>query len=283
MANHTTARAGPGEARAERLAMIDIGTNLAHRSFAADRDAVIARAHAAGVVQMVITGANAASTREAVTLARAHPQRLFATAGVHPHHAEEWSSQVASELCALARTAEVVAIGECGLDYYRNLAAPAAQRATFQRQLELAVTAGKPVFLHQRDAHGDFVAILREHRSRLTGAVAHCFTGTASELECYLDMQLSIGITGWICDERRGAHLVPLMRTIPAQQLLLETDAPYLVPRDLKPRPASHRNEPAYLPHIAAAVAKARGETLAKLAQETTANARRFFDIPIIN
>jgi TatD DNase family protein len=283
MANHTTGRVVPAASTAERVALIDIGINLGHKSFAADRDAVLARAQSAGVVQMVVTGSSAASTREAVALARAHPQQLFATAGVHPHHAQEWSAEVAAEIRALASAPEVVAIGECGLDYCRNLAAPAAQRATFNRQLELAATAAKPVFLHQRDAHADFVAILREHRSSLTGAVAHCFTGTAAELECYLEMQLFIGITGWICDERRGAHLAPLMRTIPAQLLLLETDAPYLMPRDLEPKPLSRRNEPAYLPHIAQAVASARGETLAKLAQDTTANAQRLFHIPRIN
>jgi TatD DNase family protein len=280
MTNDTIARAGPAASAVGRVCFIDIGINLTHNSFAADRDAVIARAQAAGVVQMVVTGSSAASSRAALVLAQEHPQRLFATAGVHPHHAAEWSAEVASDVARLASHPEVVAIGECGLDYHRNLAPPAVQRDTFQRQLELAATAGKPVFLHQRDAHADFVAILREHRSTLRGAVAHCFTGTASELECYLKMQLFIGITGWICDERRGAHLLALMRTIPAQQLLLETDAPYLLPRDLQPRPASRRNEPAYLPHIASVVAHARAEAPTKLARDTSANARRLFGLP---
>ncbi len=188
---------------------------------------------------------------------------------------------MAALLRSIARRAEVVAIGECGLDYYRNLSAPAAQRTAFQCQLELAASAAKPVFLHQRDAHADFVAILREHHEALRGGVAHCFTGTAAELECYLDMGLLIGITGWICDERRGAHLVPLLRTIPADRLLLETDAPYLLPRDLVPRPLSRRNEPAYLAHIAAAVARARGEPLATTAQLSAGNARRLFSLPM--
>jgi len=178
MTNHTTGRAVLAASTPEGVRLIDIGINLTHHSFDADRDAVIARAQAAGVVQMVVTGSSAASTRAAVVLARAHPQRLFATAGVHPHHAEEWSAEVASDLTTFAGCPEVVAIGECGLDYNRNLSAPAAQRDTFNRQLELAATAGKPVFLHQRDAHADFVAILREHRAKLTGAVAHCFTGS---------------------------------------------------------------------------------------------------------
>jgi TatD DNase family protein len=283
MTEDSIARAGPAAPTAERLGFIDIGINLTHKSFDTDRDAVIARAQAAGVVQMVVTGSSAASSRAAVLLAQEHPQRLYATAGVHPHHAAEWSDEVAAEVALIASHPEVVAIGECGLDYNRNLAPPAVQRDTFRRQLELAATAGKPVFLHQRDAHADFVAILREHRAALIGAVAHCFTGTASELECYLEMQLFIGITGWICDERRGAHLLALMRSIPAQQLLLETDAPYLLPRDLQPFPASRRNEPAYLPHIASTIARARGETLAMLAQDTTANARRLFRLPRID
>jgi TatD DNase family protein len=284
MANHTTGAEVPRAAPSPPTApLIDIGINLAHDSFDADRDAVLARARAAGVVQMIVTGSSEASTAAAVALARAHPQRLFATAGVHPHHADQWSADVARLMRDWAERPEVVAVGECGLDYYRNLSAPAAQRAAFQRQLELAVGVGKPVFLHQRDAHQDFVAILREHREQLRGAVAHCFTGTAAELECYLQMQLFIGITGWICDERRGAHLLPLLRAIPRDQLLLETDAPYLLPRDLEPPPVSRRNESAYLPHIAAAVARARGEDFVDTAAATTANARRFFSLPMID
>jgi TatD DNase family protein len=282
MSNHSIGSTGPAAAASSGLALIDIGINLTHDSFAADREAVIERAQAAGVVQMIVTGSSASSSHAALQLARAHPLRLFATAGVHPHHAAQWSAQVAADLSSLANAAEVVAIGECGLDYYRNLSPPALQRETFRRQLELAVAAAKPVFLHQRDAHEDFVAIVREHRAGLAGAVAHCFTGGAAELECYLQLQLSIGITGWICDERRGAHLLPLLGQIPAEQLLLETDGPYLLPRDLQPPPVSRRNEPAHLLHIAAAVARARGESMVDLAAITTTNARRFFHLPII-
>ena len=278
----TTAFPSPAASAATRASLIDIGVNLAHDSFAVDRDAVLHRAAAAGVVQMIVNGSSLDSTRQALALARVHPQRLFATAGVHPHYADEWSAGLASELAELAQVPEVVAIGECGLDYYRNLAAHDAQREALHGQLELAAATSKPVFLHQRDAHADFLAIVREHRATLAGAVAHCFTGTATELESCLDLRLLIGITGWICDERRGAHLLPLMRTIPARDLMLETDAPYLMPRDLSPKPISRRNEPAYLPHIAATVARARGTTLEKIAQETSENARRFFNLPSI-
>jgi TatD DNase family protein len=139
------------------------------------------------------------------------------------------------------------------------------------------------VFLHQRDAHEDFVAILREHRRALRGAVAHCFTGSREELLTYLQMDLAIGITGWICDERRGAHLLPLMKEIPADRLMLETDGPYLLPRDLPTKPESRRNEPAYLPHIAATVAQARGVPLGELAASATEATRRFFSLPSLN
>jgi TatD DNase family protein len=189
-------------------------------------------------------------------------------------NADAWEA-----LAALAAAREVVAIGECGLDYFRNYSPPAAQQAAFHRQLELARALDKPVFLHQREAHADFLAILREHAAQWRG-VAHCFTGTAEALHAYLDLGLAIGITGWINDERRGSHLVPLMPQIPASRLLLETDGPYLLPRDLQPKPVSRRNEPAYLAHIARAVARARGEPPEALARSSTQAARALFVLP---
>jgi TatD DNase family protein len=262
--------------------LIDIGINLAHDSFNNDRDAVIARAASASVAQMIVTGSNGPSTQDAIALARGRPGRLFATAGVHPHYSRELSNELLAELHQLATAPEVVAVGECGLDYYRDLSPRAVQQKAFHRQLELAAAVGKPVFLHQRDAHADFVAILREHRKGLTGGVAHCFTGAREELMTYLQMDLAIGITGWICDERRGAHLLPLMSEIPEDKLLLETDGPYLLPRDLASKPESRRNEPMYLPHIAATVARARGSSVDELARSSTAAARGLFRLPSI-
>ena len=228
---------------------------------------------------MIVTGATLANSVRALALAREHPRRLFATAGVHPHHAAELDGASFTALAELARLPEVVAVGECGLDYFRNFSPRAAQQYAFHRQLELAVQLGKPVFLHQRDAHDDFIAILREHATSWHG-VAHCFTGSREQLQEYLQLGLAIGITGWICDERRGAHLAALMPEVPAERLLLETDGPYLLPRDLTPKPASRRNEPAYLPHVAAGVARARGETLEALARSSTAAARALFALP---
>ena len=207
----------PAAAEAELL--IDIGINLGHDSYDVDRDAVIGRAVASGVVQMIVTGASVAGSRKALEIARTHPGRLFATAGVHPHHATELTSDSLSVLEEIAREPEVVAAGECGLDYFRDFSPRPVQREAFHRQLELAARVHKPVFLHQRDAHEDFFAILKEHRQTLIGGVTHCFTGGAHELHAYLELGFAIGITGWICDERRGAHLLPLMREIPAGEI----------------------------------------------------------------
>jgi TatD DNase family protein len=259
------------------FALTDIGLNLTHDSFDHDRETVIAQAVAAGVTHMVITGATMDGSRAAIALARRHPRCMRATAGVHPHHAQELQEAERGELRRLLREPEVAAAGECGLDYFRNLSPPVEQRRAFALQLELAAEVGKPVFLHQRDAHADFCAILRERLPALAGGVAHCFTGNGAELDDCLAMGLSIGITGWICDERRGTHLRELVRHIPAERLMLETDAPYLLPRDLVPRPATRRNEPRWLPHINAVVARCRGESDEALAALTHANSLRFF------
>lgn len=260
-----------------KIALIDIGSNLTHESFAPDRGAVIARALEAGVRHQVVTGADLASSRQAAALAAESPAHLSSTAGVHPHHAKTFDLPVRAQLSALLGQPQVVAVGECGLDYCRNLSPPDAQRAAFAAQLELAAAARKPVFLHQRDAHVDFTAILKDFRAALTCGVAHCFTGGRSELEDYLALDLHIGITGWVSDERRGQSLREAVPHIPADRLMLETDAPYLLPRDLEPRPASRRNEPCYLPHVARAVAHLRGESLNTVAAATSRNAVRFF------
>lgn len=262
------------------MTLVDIGSNLTHESFAADLPAVLQRALAAGVAQQVVTGTSVAASAAAIALHAAHPQLLFATVGMHPHHAQELTGDALSALGDLAAHPGVVAIGECGLDYFRNFAPHQAQREAFAAQLALAADRRLPVFLHQRDAHADFMAILREHRAALVGGVAHCFTGHRAELEDCLALDLHIGITGWICDERRGQHLLELVPRIPAGRLMVETDAPYLLPRSLRPRPASRRNEPAFLPEVARVVAQARGENLAELAAHSSLTAQRLFNLP---
>jgi len=263
---------------------IDIGINLMSPAFDKDREAVIARAQAAGVKTLIITGNDIESSAVAAAYVRENANlNCRSTAGVHPHNAKDWNEQ------ALVRLEELVtlhgndirAVGECGLDYNRNFSPQDAQRKCFEDQLNLASKMGKPVFLHERDAFADFFSILKQYRAGLPGAVVHCFTGGPAELEAYLSIDCYIGITGWVCDERRGDSLVPLLTHIPANRLLLETDAPYLLPRSLprSVRRKSGRNEPCFLPHIAASVAEILGKPLEQIAAETSVNAERLFVI----
>jgi TatD DNase family protein len=258
------------------MELIDIGANLAHDSFDRDREQVLERAWAAGLSKIVITGSSRDSAIKAAALARAHPERLYATAGLHPHHATEWSEELAATIRELAADPVVVSLGECGLDYFRNYSPHDAQRQAFEAQLGLAIELQKPLFLHQRDAHADFVAILRAHRKDLKEVCVHCFTDTAAALQDYLALDCYIGITGWICDERRGKPLYEISRQVPDERLLIETDAPYLLPRTA-PKAADRRNEPAFLPYVARTLAQARGTDEAHVARITTANAKRFF------
>jgi len=259
--------------------MIDIGVNLTHKSFNPDRDAVINRATAAGVTRMVLTGTTVAGSEKAADLAAAHPG-MFATAGVHPHNARDCHDGTLEALAALASRPEVVAIGECGLDFNRDFSPRPDQERWFEAQVELAIKLGMPLFCHERDAFETFAAILRRHGAALPPTVVHCFTGDRETLEAYLAMGLYIGITGWICDERRGRHLQDLIALIPIERLMIETDAPFLTPRTLRPAPARGRNEPAFLAHVVETVAWCRKESVADVIAGTTRTAEGFFGLP---
>ena len=263
------------------MELIDIGANLGHESFDHDLPDVLTRAREAGISRIVVTGASRDGSPKALQLAQAHPGFLYATAGVHPHHAVEYTEECDQDMRALHAHAEVLAVGECGLDYFRDLAPRPAQRKAFERQLQLAVDTGKPLFLHQRDAHDDFMAMLKNFQGVLGKAVVHCFTGTRKELFDCLDADFYIGITGWLCDERRGLHLREIVGNIPANRLMIETDAPYLLPRSVKPMPSHRRNEPMYLRHIVEELAKDRGQTVEQTAADSTRTAAEFFGLPV--
>jgi TatD DNase family protein len=261
------------------MELLDIGANLGHESFQHDLDAVLQRAHAHGVTRMVVTGASREGSARALKLATSHPGRLFATAGVHPHHAIDYDDATDTFLRELAKNPAVRAVGETGLDYNRNYSPRDVQLMVFERQLQLAVDVQKPLFLHQRDAHEDFIALLRCYRDKLPAAVVHCFTDSREALRDYLALDCHIGITGWICDERRGTHLRELVREIPASRLMIETDAPYLLPRTVRPSPPHRRNEPMYLRHICEEIARDRGEPAEVTAANSTATAEAFFGL----
>ena len=266
--------------------LVDIAGNLTNKAFRDDLPTVLERAANAGVSAIVVAGVSTTTSRRGWEMSAALRSsrsptsdrlQLVATSGIHPHHASQASPEALVEIAELAREDGVVAIGECGLDYNRNFSTPAAQRRAFEAQLEIASSTNKPVYLHERDAHADFTEILERWRPKLAGGVVHCFTGDRRMLERYLAMDLHIGFTGWLCDERRGLHLRELVRLVPRGRLMVETDCPYILPRDMRPQPASRRNEPAFVVHVARAVAKHRGEDFADFAAHSSKTARTFF------
>lgn len=260
--------------------IIDIGLNLGSRQFAGDATSVLERAWKAGVAGCVLTGTSVSESEHVVELCKTlttYPGTLVCTVGVHPHHSDEIGSDVLSRLGELARQPVVKAIGETGLDFNRDFTPRPQQEKAFAAQLELAIECGLPVFMHERDAAQRQQEILHDYRDHLVDGVIHCFTGSRSALFRYLDMDLHIGITGWICDERRGQELQTLVKSIPAERLMIETDAPYLLPRNIDPKPANKRNEPAHLPWVLTMVAHCRHETPLEVANNTRMTSERFF------
>ena len=265
---------------AETLDLIDAGANLTHPSFSDDLPEVMARALSAGVSTMIITGTSVQGSAQAIALAQAHPARLYATVGMHPHEAKDFDQQTIARLKSLLSDPKVVAVGECGLDFNRNYSPHLAQEDCFEAQLELAAQEKMPLFLHERDAHERFLAILKHHRERLAGVVVHCFTGNRVQARAYLDQGCLLGITGWICDERRGEDLRDACRYIPLEGIMLETDSPYLLPRTMQPKPKDRRNEPSSLPWVARMLAQCTDCGYEEVVATSSLVAREFFRIP---
>ena len=256
----------------------DIGANLHHSSFDHDREQVLGRAHDAQVKTIIVTGSCMESSLGAAQMSgNTAGVELYSTAGLHPHQAKDWTNEMAACFRNLAQHERVVALGECGLDYNREFSPRDAQIIAFRAQLDLAIETQMPLFLHQRDAHADFVAELKPRLPELKDVVVHCFTGSAEELADYVALDVYVGITGWICDERRGSHLLDCVNLIPDNRLLIETDAPYLIPRNTQPRLKTRRNEPMLLPLVCKTVAEARGQEPEYVADITNRNARQFF------
>ncbi|EPJ43144.1 MAG: TatD family hydrolase [Osedax symbiont Rs2] len=258
--------------------MIDIGANLTNTRFANDLPEVLERATQAGIEKIIVTGTDLASSLQALQLCEQYPQ-LSATVGVHPHDASSLNPTILNNLRALLENPKAVAVGETGLDFNRNFSTPEQQVYAFDQQLNLAITSQKPLFLHERDAFSKQYSMLLGARESIVGAVVHCFTGSAGDLQKYLDLDLYIGITGWVCDERRGTELQELVKTIPDQRLMIETDAPYLTPRTLSGKKRKSKNEPANLAHIAERIGKLRGQSVEHIIAVSSANAKRLFKL----
>ncbi|PHR66266.1 TatD family hydrolase [Pseudidiomarina marina] len=253
----------------------DSGVNLTNGKLFRDVDAVLERAAAAGVEKLLVIGTNLQESADAVALCNRYPDRLVATVGIHPHDAADAAPDFVAQLKDLAKHPSVVAIGECGLDFNRNYSPQATQLKVFEAQLALAAELQLPVYLHERDAHQQQCDLLARYQRNIPRMLAHCFTGGKKELARYLDLGCYIGITGWLCDERRGLELQQAVLDIPADRLLLETDAPFLVPRTIRPRPA--QNEPCFLPEIGKFLAQLRQQEVREIAAQTWQNSLRFF------
>ncbi|OUL59746.1 TatD family hydrolase [Pseudoalteromonas ulvae] len=254
--------------------LIDAGVNLSSHQFLTDLPEIIARARAAQIDNMLVIGTDV--DESAIALQLAEQYQLFASVGVHPHYACNVSDDFIAQLQRLAQSPWCKAIGECGLDFNRNLSSPTQQLSVFNAQLSLAKNLNMPVYMHERDASDELYHCIKEHA--ITGVV-HCFTGNKQALERYLDLGLYIGITGWVCDERRGIPLQQLIQYIPDDRLLIETDAPYLIPRTIQPKPKKHRNEPAYLHYICDMIAHLKQCSTAHIAKATYANTQRLFNL----
>jgi TatD DNase family protein len=263
------------------MQLIDIGVNLTNKRLRYDAARILQESAEQNVTKMVVTGTSLEHSRLAIELCGQFPQQLACTAGVHPHDAKDWDDDAARQLSTLIEHSCVRAVGETGLDFNRNFSPQAQQIEVFQQQLELAVQYGKPVFLHQRDAFDTFHQILKEFRDRLQNAVVHCFTDDKPSLYRLLDLDCHIGVTGWICDERRGQDLQQAVGNIPHDRLMLETDAPYLLPRDLDPKPADKTNYPKFLPHILQTVARLQGKSPEQLAEEVFETTIKFFRLQV--
>jgi len=265
--------------------MIDIGANLTNKAFKGDLHQVLDRATQAGVQHICITGTNLEESLLASQLCAQYSSvypspGLSCTAGVHPHDARNLGGRWIECLEAIHQNNFVKALGETGLDFNRNYSPQQSQIDAFRAQLELACKLGKPVFVHDRDSAGETLKILKEYDQNLPSVVIHCFTGTKPELMAYLDAGYFIGITGWVCDERRGKPLQELVPLIPDSRLMLETDAPWLIPRNLTTKPAvKNRCEPGHLIKVLEKVAQLRDQTTDEVQRFTTINSSQFFSL----
>ena len=253
--------------------LFDTHAHLHFPGFDEDREAVLARARAAGVRRMVTIGTDAETSRAALALAERHAD-VWATAGVHPHDAAESDEAAQGEVERIAAERRVVAIGEVGLDFFRNLSPPETQKRVLRRFLALARRLRKPVVLHCRDAHAEILALLGEERVADVGGIMHCFSGDVAIARRCLDLGLLISLAGPVTYPNARA-LPDVARFVPGDRLVVETDCPFLPPQGYRGK----RNEPAYLTITAARVAELRGEPLDDLAARTTANARRLFGV----
>lgn len=263
--------------------MIDIGLNLASEQFNKDREIVIKNAFSKNVSGFILTGTSAKASENVLELSKQNIDTMRCTAGVHPHDAKSWNTSKAI-VEKLIKDEIVIAVGECGLDYDRMYSTKEEQQLAFKEQLEIAEKSVKPVFLHVRNAPGkekeimdDFLKIFKPYHERGVRGVVHCFTGSSRMLQSFIGLGLYIGITGWVCDDKRGKDLQNLIRYIPNDKLMIETDAPYLTPKNMPKDLYQRRNEPAFLGYVLEKIAELKRMDNNKLIEITNDNVERLF------
>jgi len=283
--------------------IVDVGANLTNKKFGRDLDSVIQRAKDAGISKIMVTGTSVQASKDALRLSRLYPGTLYATAGIHPHDAKSWDEDedTLSLLKDLVCNPEVVAVGECGLDFNRNFSPPNVQLDVFEKQIKLACEVKKPLFLHERDAHTEMVELLTRYQHQLPICVIHCFTGTKEHALTYLKLGCYIGLTGYLWKDKSedGVRKILQDNVIPLDRLLVETDAPFMYPNTRASKLPQHvkdamterstmflqryctfqRNEPCSLPVTVEMIAAYLNKTPEEIAIATTFNALKVFGL----
>ena len=258
------------------MKLFDSHCHLDDKSYARDLDKVIKRAHRAGVARLMTIGVNGKTSARAVELALSHPE-IYASVGVHPHDAGNCRESVIDDLLTLAQNQKVRAWGEMGLDFNRMYSPREDQEKWFRKQLEVAGRLDLPMIFHERDSNGRFLEMLKKQAIKKLKGVVHCFSGDHNELEQYLELGLYIGITGILTIKGRGARLRKLAAFIPPERLLVETDAPYLVPAPEKNH--YRRNEPAFVKSVMLKLAEIKQEDPEQLAEIVWENTCRLYGL----
>ncbi len=255
------------------MTWFDCGVNLTEDELSNEQMAI--RSVESGVTHWLAIASNIdeSSALDSNTFGDSLPVKVAHTCGVHPHYAQDTNAETWQILKKLVNGNRLSAIGECGLDFNRNFSSKEQQLYAFESQLALAAEAGLGVYLHERDAFDEQIQLLEKYAASLKFMITHCFTGTKEQLQTYLYMGRYIGITGWLCDPKRGATLREAVRILPLERLLLETDSPYLFPKTKKPRRS--KNEPCNIPFIAEELASVMNVPLDDIERYSECNARR--------
>ena len=256
--------------------LFDIACNFSSEQFDDDLLEVIERAKLNNVSKFLIISASLKDFPKLHQIYTNYLEDSFFTIGTHPHHANEINADEIQIMREMIKLYKPSCVGETGLDFFRNLSTYDEQIYAFEEQIKLSIEFNKPLYLHQRDAHKDFISLVKKYKNDISKAVVHCFTGTHKELEDYLDLGFYIGLTGWICDERRNVELRESIRSIPLDKLMVETDSPFLIPRNLEKKPRNNRNEPSFLPHIVNEIATLVGLEKNELVDITYKNTIKF-------